>query len=111
MNITHEEIEEKMKLCTGARITNPEKFEGELDYVPFMWHVAMSGFCEDIGNSFFVTLDAIGHRHFDLYGAELWEDSNGFVHSNWFATLEEFSSAVRTAENQEMLLAEDSDDY
>ena len=98
-------------VCKGELITSPGKFEGELDFVPFLWEQSLNGFTQDVGNNYFVTLDAIGINHPTLYGAQLWEDGNGFVHCVWYETLSDFQCSVTQAEKHEELNSEDSDDY
>lgn len=88
---------------TYARISEPGKFEGELEIVPKMWDVAMEGFACDVqvGDTLysFVPLLAVDEPITNgLYGACLWERSDGFVTSEWFETEAEYNTALERAE-------------
>lgn len=79
-------------------IEDPGKFEGELEIVPRMWDIVLEGLSSDvmIGEQIysFVCLLAIDEPVDELYGAMLWEDNNGFVHSKWFETEDEYKQQM-----------------
>jgi hypothetical protein len=93
-------------------IHEPGKFEGELSIVPQMWDIALEGFGAEVyvGDTLysFVTLPAIGLEPTgDLFGARLWERSDGFVCSEWYSTEAEYNAAIL---EWEKLSEEDSED-
>lgn len=86
-----------------AVIREPGKFEGELEIVPKMWDVVMEGCACDVliydKVYSFVSLLAVDEPITNgLYGACLWERSDGFVMSEWFETEEEYKAAIERAE-------------
>lgn len=87
-------------------ITTPGKFQGELEYVPLMWDVVLEGFSTDVyfanedRTYSFVSLPAINIETSDLYGACLWERTDGFVCSKWFATKQDYDFAIIELENK-----------
>lgn len=79
-------------LDSHNRITSPGKFEGELNYVPYLWDAVLNGFGtivdgegDNVTTRLELTPDDKLHWP-NLYGdfADLWEDSQGFVHCQTF---------------------------
>ena len=84
-------------------IREPGKFEGELEIVPKMWDIALEGFGAEVyvGDTLysFVTLLAVDLEPTpELFGARLWERSDGFVCSEWYSTEAEYDAAIRAWE-------------
>lgn len=68
-------------------ITSPGKFEGEPDYVPHYWEMALQGLYDADGDGTFIF--TINREDCDQFPGkfdlgdrlELYSDCNGFVHS------------------------------
>jgi hypothetical protein len=85
-------------------IKEPGKFEGELS-IPKMWDVALEGFGAEVyvGETLysFVSLYAVDEQPADgLYGACLWERSDGFVMAKWYSTEAEYNAAMAELEDE-----------
>lgn len=65
------------------RITEPGKFEGEEDYVPYFWGLALEGIGEDDGKMLSVLVEAEDKEKFPALKrrrvVKMWEDDQGFV--------------------------------
>lgn len=97
-------------------IREPGKFEGELSIVPEMWDVVMEGFSHDVfvddTEYSFVTLMAIDQQPTeDLYGACMWERSDGFVMTEWYSTEAEYDAAIAKYEKAAEESEEETDNY
>lgn len=89
--------------ATYSRISEPGKFEGELSIVPKMWEIVLEGFSADVYLHdrvySFVSLIAVDEpTNNGLYGAMLWEDENGFVHSEWQESKGQYDCRLREME-------------
>ena len=96
-------------------IREPGKFEGELEIVPKMWDIALEGFGADVyvGDTLysFVTLMSVDLDPTpELFGACLWERSDGFVCAEWYSTEAEYDAAIRDLEAQSEAEAIDDSD-
>ena len=85
-------------------IREPGKFEGELSIVPAMWECVLEGFGAEVYSngvmySFVCLLSVDEPIDKGLYGACLWERSDGFVMSEWYATEQEYMKALTALEN------------
>lgn len=98
---------------TYERITDPGKFEGELSIVPKMWDLVLEGLSADVyfgeGETYsFVCLLAVDEPvNEGLYGACLWERSDGFVCSKWFETEGEYKAELYRLEKEAEKLADE----
>jgi hypothetical protein len=84
-------------------IKEPGKFEGELSIVPKMWDLVLEGFGLEVyvGETLysFVSLYAVDEQPADgLYGACLWERSDGFVMTKWYSTEAGYNAAIAQLE-------------
>lgn len=78
-------------------INTPGKFEGEDSRVPVLWNDCLDGFSDhDINGSFYITTPGEDH-----YGVSLYEDMNGFVHATWYATEQDYQTALDRDEQHE----------
>lgn len=83
------------------------KFEGELAIVPKMWDVVLDGMAAEVyfgeGEPVyaFVSLLAVDEPiDQGLFGACLWERSDGFVMTQWYETEAEYNAALRELEQK-----------
>jgi len=96
-------------------IRQPGKFEGEHISIPHFWEIASDGGAQDVYDgdsvvSFIEIADRDRKEYPDLaeFGIALWEDSVGFVHSQWYATKADYLAAIADLERLEAeRLAED----
>lgn len=94
-------------------IREPGKFEGEFSIVPKMWDLTLEGLGAEvyIGDTLysFVTLLSVDvEPTADYFGAVLWERSDGFVMTEWFATEAEYDAKLRAMEAESEEEAEDA---
>lgn len=84
----------------NGRIVSPGKFEGEPIYVPYFWDMTLSGcapdeeFDEDGNHIYSCHVHAEDHAQFPeelrlVACVYLWEDEQGFVHSQAFTSIPE----------------------
>jgi hypothetical protein len=83
MSMTRKQIESEYKVENGV-IRSPEKFEGEMVYVPYFWDAFLNGFADrDNGNVLGFDLTKEDKVEFpELKGRRtvtLYERSDGFV--------------------------------
>ena len=93
---------------TYKMIKTPGKFEGCEDFVPEAWDRTLEGLEDERfdfqdGSVYYVGLDHI----VGVYGVRMWEDGNGFVHSDVLENKTQWTIAIRN--DEETLVAEETE--
>ena len=95
-----------MSNISNTIIHDPGKFEGEHISVPHFYESSLDGCCDEVYSEdvvyTFIVIDANDRKEFpDLteYGLMLWEDSQGFVRTEWFNTKAEYDTAHNELES------------